>query len=341
MKNILCNSVAKIGRSASFLTLVALWMANAAFAQTVTFDFDAATPVLATGQNVPFDQTVGGISAHFSASAGGFSAQNQNSTFLNLSQFSGNYLYPNGADNGVLVITFRQPITNLAMDFSTSEVPAIENPTPIRLTAYTNSTSTTPVGSTTKAGTYFGVNSQPMGTLLFNSTTPFDVVKLNIEPGGATGFSLDNISVTVPAGIQYAILTTSSQVNGGTTTGDGTYLNGAPVTVVAIPNLDYAFVNWTDNGVEVATSPSYSFTASADRTLIANFTPQLRIALAADGAVVLTWPGPSTGYLLQQNATCAQLNWSATTNTVSVVGDQNQVTLLSPTGNCFYRLVHP
>ena len=55
-----------------------------------------------------------------------------------------------------------------------------------------------------------------------------------------------------------------------TTTG-GTASDGSPVTVTATGNTGYAFSEWTEGGVQVSTSASYTFTAMADRTLVANF----------------------------------------------------------------------
>ena len=45
---------------------------------------------------------------------------------------------------------------------------------------------------------------------------------------------------------------------------------GSPVTVVAVANAGYAFVNWTEGGSRSATA-SYSFPAGANRSLVANF----------------------------------------------------------------------
>lgn len=58
---------------------------------------------------------------------------------------------------------------------------------------------------------------------------------------------------------------------GGTATGSRTYSYGSTVTVRATPSTGYSFVNWTENGTAVSSSASYSFTASAARTLKANF----------------------------------------------------------------------
>ena len=261
------------GKVSVLLVAASAWLATrSAHADTVTIDFDSGTPALATGQNVPFDQSSGGLTAHFSTTTpnSGFSVQNVNSTSLTLSEFSGNYLYPNSS-YGVLVIQFSQQLTNISLDFATAEQTPIENPTPVRLIAYTNSTATPPVGSMTLAGTYFGANTLPMGRLTFNSATPFNIVTLNIQPGGATGVLVDNITNQVSGGTRYTITTSASPSAGGTTTGDGTYLSGTTVTVDATANPGYMFVNWTENGSEVSTFSTYTFTADSFRTLVANF----------------------------------------------------------------------
>jgi hypothetical protein len=71
----------------------------------------------------------------------------------------------------------------------------------------------------------------------------------------------------------YTVNVSASPVAGGATSGGGTVSIGSSVTVVATPNAGYNFVNWTEGGVEVSTSASYTFTASANRTLVANFVP--------------------------------------------------------------------
>ena len=47
---------------------------------------------------------------------------------------------------------------------------------------------------------------------------------------------------------------------------------GETCTLVATPNIDYEFVNWTENGVEVSTEMTYTFTVEGNRDLVANFT---------------------------------------------------------------------
>ena len=71
----------------------------------------------------------------------------------------------------------------------------------------------------------------------------------------------------------FTIATSVQPAAAGTTTGDGPYTYGSSVTVSATANANYAFVNWTENGFPVSVAASYTFNASGDRTLVANFVP--------------------------------------------------------------------
>ncbi len=111
---------------------------------------------------------------------------------------------------------------------------------------------------------------------------------------------------------------------------------------MAEANPGYEFVSWTEGGSPVSAEAGYSFTVSTNRALVANFGPLLSIALAAPDTLLLSWPAAATGYVLEQNATPGPGNWvEDTTNTVNVVGDQNQVLISPLTGSSFYRLFHP
>lgn len=70
------------------------------------------------------------------------------------------------------------------------------------------------------------------------------------------------------------ISTSSSPASGGSTSGGGTVACGSKVTVRATANACYSFLNWTDPGSnEVSTTACYSFTATTNRNLVANFAP--------------------------------------------------------------------
>ena len=87
---------------------------------------------------------------------------------------------------------------------------------------------------------------------------------------------------------QYFIAASSNPSDGGTITGAGNYVHGTQVNLIAMPNEGYEFVNWTENGVQVSTNTSHSFTAYTDRTLLANFklkTYKLTTFVLGQGAV--------------------------------------------------------
>jgi len=71
---------------------------------------------------------------------------------------------------------------------------------------------------------------------------------------------------------QYTVTVSANPPEGGSVEGGGTYNCGALVTVTAIPNTGWHFVRWTEDGEEVSTDASYTFTIAANRTLVAHFT---------------------------------------------------------------------
>lgn len=67
-------------------------------------------------------------------------------------------------------------------------------------------------------------------------------------------------------------INTSATV-GGTASGGGKYEQGAFVTLTAMPESEYLFIGWTENGEQVSTDESFTFIVEQDRTLVANFEP--------------------------------------------------------------------
>ena len=70
----------------------------------------------------------------------------------------------------------------------------------------------------------------------------------------------------------YAITTSANISTGGNVNGVGNYLSGNQCTISAVPNTGYSFANWTEHGTVVSTDASYTFTVTANRALVANFT---------------------------------------------------------------------
>jgi hypothetical protein len=64
--------------------------------------------------------------------------------------------------------------------------------------------------------------------------------------------------------------------------------------------------------------------------------PLLGIA-ASGNQVVVSWPSPSTGYVLQTNSDLNPANWGDYGGTVN----SNSAAMAPPRGNLFFRLCHP
>ena len=70
----------------------------------------------------------------------------------------------------------------------------------------------------------------------------------------------------------YEIVAKADPEEGGTVTGSGILGYGTTATLIATPNEGYTFVNWTtENGNEVSTSSTYSFTVTEAKKLLAHF----------------------------------------------------------------------
>lgn len=69
----------------------------------------------------------------------------------------------------------------------------------------------------------------------------------------------------------YIITATADPVEGGVVTGSGGYDFGDLCTLTATANTGYTFINWTKNGTQVSTNPSYAFTVTESATYIAHF----------------------------------------------------------------------
>ena len=110
----------------------------------------------------------------------------------------------------------------------------------------------------------------------------------------------------------YTVAVSANPTNGGTVTGGGTFSQGQSCTVVAAPNANYTFNNWTENGTVVSTNTSYTFTVNGNRTLVANFTytpPTYTVAVSANPTNGGTVTGGGT---FQQGQSCTVSATAAT-----------------------------
>ena len=69
----------------------------------------------------------------------------------------------------------------------------------------------------------------------------------------------------------YIISATVDPENSGTITGAGGYEYGQSCTLKATANIGYTFEKWTENGTQVSTNATYTFSVSGSRSLVAHF----------------------------------------------------------------------
>ena len=74
-----------------------------------------------------------------------------------------------------------------------------------------------------------------------------------------------------PEPITHSIQLSAEPSEGGSVSGGGEVAEGTAVTVTATANEGYTFSGWQENGATVSTAASYTFTATADRSLVALF----------------------------------------------------------------------
>ena len=85
---------------------------------------------------------------------------------------------------------------------------------------------------------------------------------------------METINVSGGGATTYTISVSANPSNGGNVTGGGEYEQGALCTVSATANSGNTFTKWTENGTQVSTNATYSFTVNSNRTLVAHFQAQ-------------------------------------------------------------------
>jgi len=140
----------------------------------------------------------------------------------------------------------------------------------------TDSAANTIFSDTALNGTSFTI---PAGKLLNGVKYRWNMTSFDANGVESTASSTHYFQTPVTT---FTVRTSASPVAGGTANGDGVYASGANVSVMAIANPGYSFVNWTENGSQVSNSAVYSFSANAGANLVANF------AVASAANYVLT-----------------------------------------------------
>jgi uncharacterized repeat protein (TIGR03803 family) len=123
-----------------------------------------------------------------------------------------------------------------------------------------------------------------------------------------------------------AINTSSSPSAGGSTSGGGTVTCSSNVTICAVANPCYGFVNWTANGNVVSASACYSFASASNQAFVANFVPVSSYTIntsssppdggSASGSGTVSCTSNVT-VCATANACYSFVNWTANGNVVS------------------------
>ena len=61
----------------------------------------------------------------------------------------------------------------------------------------------------------------------------------------------------------------------------------------------------------------------------------------SNASVVISWPAPSSGFSLEENANLNTANWTSVAIPPVTVGAEQRVVVAAPSGNRFYRLRKP
>lgn len=69
--------------------------------------------------------------------------------------------------------------------------------------------------------------------------------------------------------------------------------------------------------------------------------PLLSIAATPTNTVVISWPSPAAGFVLQQNTNLGSTNWTTVATPPTDDGSTRSVIVSPPVGNRFYRLRNP
>jgi len=77
----------------------------------------------------------------------------------------------------------------------------------------------------------------------------------------------------------YTVTTVANPTNGGVVSGGGQYTQGDRVSVTAVADSSFMFVNWTENDVVVSDSSVYTFVINSNRNFVANFDTVVQVTL--------------------------------------------------------------
>ena len=176
------------------------------------------------------------------------------------------------------------------------------------------------VASTTDSQTTFSYDFSTgiaTATVYMTATENNQNFYLTTVGGGAWTLLVDDFVIEEAEAVSYTVTATSEDTTKGTVTGGSTYVGGASATLTATPATGYVFDGWYEGDARVSTSATYTFTVTADKTLMAKFIAESSVTTYtvtatsantaqgtvtgggayAEGASVTLQATPATGYV--------------------------------------------
>jgi len=198
------------------------------------------------------------------------------------------------------------------------------------LSGATNAALTLPDVSDASAGNYSVVIANSAGSVT-SSVAALSVVDppvITVQPVAQSvftgGFACFTVGVNGTAPVSYEWL-----------------YNGTPLA--SEQGLNFLLVPvsaGTAGNYSVVVANSAGSVTSSVAPLQTSVGPTLAIAKSGND-IVVSWPSSATGYTLQQNSNLATTNWTASGYPVTTNGATASITISSPTGNMFFRLISP
>lgn len=152
-----------------------------------------------------------------------------------------------------------------------------------------------------------------------------------------------NVNLTLAAGQPYSITMQDGALTNSNTVSFLAYLPGAGGQITVAPEIsNYQAVVVSSAGAfsPIATNAflfgvdfSYQTTNAAPPV-----PPTLTIQLTGPETAVVSWPSPSTGFILETNVILSTSNWFEYVGTINTNSLSNSVTISPALGNLFFRL---
>ncbi len=150
-------------------------------------------------------------------------------------------------------------------------------------------------------GTTAGSGATYTTTALTNNATVYCIMTSGLNCVSPTTATSGTTTITISCPVTtYTVAVSSSPTNGGSVSGGGIHNPGTTATVTASANSGYTFTDWTESGNPVSTNSSYTFTVTANRTLVAVFSVNTP-TISANGTILTSSSNAGNQWYLDGN----------------------------------------